>query len=188
MTHFIIAIDPGNHTGITYGVIGGNPTTALFDFTPKSATKKRKADEKHQRYGELWKIVMGLVQSHSGNDGGHEPYEVIKIWQDTGVMPFTQNFSITIICEGAAGFTKGKSAVEVSNKYRGVVECIAAVTQSNYIGIQPNDLQRWATGKGRAEKSEMIKVASDRYGFTGTDDNCADSLLLWHFAKEQLQK
>lgn len=163
MKNFIIAIDPGNKTGISYGYADEHVVTELLDLTPKSATKSRKADEKHLRYGVLWNRLS----------------EIYNRWNYEGLV-------VTLICEGAAGFTKGKSAVEVSNKFRGVCEAFAAVHKINYIGIQPNDLQRWATGKGRAEKSEMMKVADDRYGYKGTDDNCADSLLMYHFAKEQV--
>lgn len=163
MKHFILALDPGNKCGISYGYADDHVVTELLDLTPKSATKSRKAEEKHLRYGVLWNKLA----------------EIYSRWNYEGL-------TVTLICEGAAGFTKGKSAVEVSNKFRGVCEAFAAVHKINYIGIQPNDLQRWATGKGRAEKSEMMKVADDRYGYKGTDDNCADSLLMYHFAKEQV--
>ncbi len=161
---FIIAIDPGNHTGITYGFENTIPTTELHDFTPKAGTRGtvkkqgRKAEEKHVRYGKLFLLLQ------------------------TRTNP---NDEIVVICEGAAGFTKGKAAVEVSNKYRGVVEAFASINNYTYIGIQPNDLQRWATGKGRAEKSEMLAVAAAKYGYKGNDDNEGDSVLLWHFARMQ---
>lgn len=161
---FIIAIDPGNKTGLVYGYDCLTPRIELCDFTPKSATKKRAADEKHIRYGSLWNKLQRTI------------------------LPVPNIESVHVICENAAGFMKGKSAVEVSNKYRGVVEAFCAVHEIQYTAIQPNDLQRWATGKGKAEKSEMIKVATDRYGFTGTDDNQADALLMWHFLKEQLTR
>lgn len=162
MRDFLIAADPGNNCGIVYGFTDEKPIETLHDFTPKSGTKKRLAEEKHLRYGKLWNVLHEIEREWGGE------------------------VKITIICEGAAGFTKGKSAVEVSNKYRGVVEAFCAVHNIDYIGIQPNDLQRWATGKGRAEKTEMMKVAADRYGFTGTNDNVADALLMWYFAKEQI--
>lgn len=162
---YIIAIDPGNNTGITHG-IGQNPITELHDFTPKAATKKRLAEEKHLRYGKLWYILNHIVEN-------------AKRHQDCNIL---------IICEGAAGFTKGKAAVEVSNKYRGVVEAFAAISGSAYMPIQPNDLQRWASGKGRAEKTEMVKIAMEKYGYRGTNDNESDSLLLFHFAKEFLKE
>lgn len=167
---FIIAIDPGNNTGITYGFSHRKPISELHDFTPKSGTKggkktpARKAEEKHIRYGKLWFALSNIC---------------VRVMKERELNPA----DLIIICEGAAGFTKGKAAVEVSNKYRGVVEAFAAIRQCQYIGIQPNDLQRWATGKGRAEKTEMMKVASDKYEYKGNDDNEADSVLLWHFAK-----
>jgi len=174
-TKFIIAIDPGNNTGITYGYSDQKPITELHDFTPKPATKgnskkpARKAEEKHIRYGKLFTLLTMISPADNGV-----------------IFPVQSPCEIIIICEGAAGFTKGKAAVEVSNKYRGVVEAYAAVKNCTYIGIQPNDLQRWATGKGRAEKTEMLKVASERFGYQGTDDNEGDSVLLYHFAKSTI--
>lgn len=161
---YIIAIDPGNNTGLVHGYDAVSPQIELHNFTPKPATKKRKAEEKHLRYGMLWVRLQDIL------------------------IPISDVPNIHVICENAAGFMKGKSAVEVSNKYRGVVEAFCAVHEIQYTAIQPNDLQRWATGKGKAEKSEMIKVATDRYGFAGTDDNQADALLMWHFLKEQLTR
>lgn len=161
MRRYICSIDPGNHSGITHGWEDETPVILLRDFTPKKANKSRKAEQEHERYGKLWMALNDIVEPIL-----FDAQEVI------------------IICEAAAGFTKGKSAVEVSNQYRGVVKSYACVNNCRFINIQPNDLQRFATGKGRAEKTEMIEVATKRYGFTGKDDNEADSLILWHFAKK----
>ncbi len=82
---------------------------------------------------------------------------------------------------------KGKSAVMVSNQYRGAVKAFACTINSKFVNIQPNDLQRYATGKGKADKIEVMAVAKERYGYTGNDDNESDSLILFHFAKEHSQ-
>lgn len=159
---FIIAIDPGNVTGVAYGSLGEQPLYTTWDFTPKPKTKKRDAEQKHIRYGRLLHNLVEL-KFHAGD-------------------------KIHIICEDAQGFMKGKSAVEVSNKFRGVVEAFASYHKIPYTAIQPADLKRFATGKGVAEKTEMIEVARQRYGYTGNDDNEADALIMWHFLSEQLQR
>ncbi|HNF94342.1 MAG TPA: hypothetical protein PLQ75_06805 [Anaerolineales bacterium] len=165
---FIIAIDPGNVTGVAYGLLGSEPKYLTWDFTPKPKTKKRDADPKHLRYGKLWKEIKGLR---------------VHWLEHLGELK-----SIHIICEDAKGFMKGKSAVEVSQKYRGVVEGFCAYHNIPYTAIQPADLKRFATGKGVAEKQEMIAVARARYGYNGNEDNEADALIMWHFLSEQLKR
>lgn len=161
MKKFIIAIDPGNKAGFTYGWSDGTPTTEMVDFTPKKASKTRDAEPEHVRYGNLFNRL-------------HSIYEPAAFDLD----------EIVVICEDAAGFTKGKAAVQVSNQYRGVVKAFAHTINARFVNIQPNDLQRYATGKGRAEKTEMMEVARVRHGYQGKDDNEADSIILFHFAKE----
>lgn len=158
---YILAIDPGNKSGISHGWENATPKIEFRDFTPKSATKTRQKEAEHNRYGKLWNTINEIVE---------------PILFDAS--------EVIIICESAAGFQKGKAAIEVSNQYRGCVKSYAYVNNCRFVNIQPNDLQRFATGKGRAEKTEMIEVAKNKYGFKGTDDNEADSLIMWHFIKQ----
>lgn len=50
--------------------------------------------------------------------------------------------------------------------------------------IAPASLKKWATGSGRADKDLMMAAARDRFGWTGSDDNEADAVLLWHYVAE----
>jgi len=169
----IIAIDPGTLTGLAVGPVGDVPVVHTVDFTPRTATKGRKAtknspaipgrtaEQRHIRYGKLWTYLQSLVGAARIGD------------------------EVRIVCEDAAGFMRGKAAIEVSNKFRGVVEAFAAVHDIPYESVQPNDLKRFATGKAVAEKFLMIAVAKKKYGYLGDDDNEADALLLWHFICER---
>ncbi len=44
--------------------------------------------------------------------------------------------------------------------------------------VPPGTLKMFATGKGNADKTQMVVAARDRLGYDGTDDNCADALWL----------
>ncbi len=144
----IVAIDPGTKTGCTIIFSYKENETMLWNLAVKKATKKRPAEPKHFRLFKLWK---NLNRYAAGAD--------------------------TIICEGAAGFIRGKAAVESSHKFRAVIELFCAVNNIEYIEISPNDLKFFALGKRIGEKQEMIKAAN-KLGYVGREDNEADSFLI----------
>lgn len=176
-TTFIIAIDPATVTGFAEGYLDHEiPRTWTKDYTPKKATKGKKATKKnpaipgrpaeanHLRYGKMWADLVECLK--------HLPNEC----------------DVYVICENAAGFTRGKAAIEVSNKFRGVVEAFCAYYELNYIAMQPADLKRYAVGKGVAEKEEMI-VAARRRGYSKEveDDNEADAFLMWLYLRDYVR-
>lgn len=165
MTTLIIAVDPGNNSGITFGLMGGQTYVEGHDFTPKKATKKRAAEPEHLRYGKLLKQLVNIVNDYKASNVQ----------------------SIVIGIETANGFVaKGKSAGQILHEYRGVVKAFAGFRGYLFHPIQPADLKRFALGKGVGEKTEMIAFAKKAYGYQGTNDNEADSLILWHWINEQL--
>jgi len=143
----ILAIDPGTKAGVTF-TDGKAFETHLWNLATKPKTKKRAAEPKHFRLLKLWNH---LVNSHAGVD--------------------------TIVYEGAAGFMRGKAAVEVSHKLRGIIELFAGVYNISLVMVEPNDLKQFALGKRSGDKSEMISAAN-RQGYEGSEDNEADSYLL----------
>lgn len=158
----IIGIDPGNKTGITYGVYNEDTgiyyaTNTLHNFTPASSTKKREAEPEYLRYGKLFKELTELI-----TDAKH-------------------NGKVYVVCEDAEGFMRGKAAVKVSHSYRGVIKACCCVHDVEYIDIQPMDLKYFVTGKKSSDKLEMIKFAREKYGYMGNDDNIADSIHLFHY-------
>jgi Holliday junction resolvasome RuvABC endonuclease subunit len=44
--------------------------------------------------------------------------------------------------------------------------------------VPPGTLKMYATGKGNADKTQMVVAARDRLGYDGTNDNEADALFL----------
>lgn len=154
----IITIDPGSATGWTCDERSG-----VRDLTPKVAapTKRRVAEPEYARCGKLW----ALLQEIAG--------------------PMCADF---VVCEGAAGFTKGKHAVRVSNELRGVVKAWCWTRGAKYIEIAPTDLQRHATGRGQVPKEEMLALAKSHLGYHGTDDNEGDAWWLRNWAVTHIQE
>lgn len=150
-----ICIDPGTKAGITIIEDGEIVKTYLQNNSTKKATKKRKAEPKHLR---LAKFMRSL--------------------EDAGEYLATAH---KVIYEGAQGFIRGKAAVEASHKFRAIIELYAADNDYDLIEIQPNDLKQFALGKQSGEKSEMILKAK-QLGYSGNDDNEADSYLIAQWA------
>jgi crossover junction endodeoxyribonuclease RuvC len=51
--------------------------------------------------------------------------------------------------------------------------------------VQPSGLKKFATGKGNANKDQMLAAAIRRYAFAGTDNNEADAWLLYWMARRR---
>lgn len=159
---FIIALDPGTSTGFACS----NGCHGVRDLAPLKAApkKKREAEPEYARCGKLWALLHELVV----------------------LPPITP--STTVVCEGAFGFMKGKNAVRVSNEIRGVVKAWAWTFGAAYVEVQPTDLQRFVTGRGQVPKEEMLRLAQERYGYAGEDDNVGDALHLLAWAKANITK
>lgn len=53
------------------------------------------------------------------------------------------------------------------------------------VGYSPSEIKKFATGKGRASKEQMIAEANSRFGLFLKDDNIADSLLVASLTKSR---
>lgn len=152
----ILAIDPGTKAGIAL-IKGDEFTVDMWDVAHEKATKvlrdrsqKRKGEPKYFRLKNLWNKLELICKANDVN---------------------------FIIFEGAAGFQRGKSAVESSHKYRAVIELYCALNDIECLEIPPNDLKFFALGKRSGDKFEMIQAAKD-IGYEGSDDNEADAYLI----------
>lgn len=152
----VLAIDPGTKAGVAL-IEDDNFVVDSWNVAAEKATKilangtqKRKGEPKYFRLKHLWDKLEEWFERHG----------------------YTK-----IVCEGAAGFQRGKSAVESSHKYRAVVELFCALKGIEYLEVPPNDLKFFALGKRSGDKDEMIASAKSM-GYDGNNDDEADSYLI----------
>lgn len=165
----ILAIDPATATGVAL-ITGGEFRVEAWDVAHEKPTKVR-PDGTQLRKGEP------------------KYFRLMKMWARLSLMHFESKFT-KVVCEGAAGFQRGKSAVESSHKFRAVVELYCAMNDVEYVEIPPNDLKFFALGKRAGGKDEMI-AAAVKMGYDGSDDNEADAYLIakWYIhTQETLEK
>ena len=55
-----------------------------------------------------------------------------------------------------------------------------------YRAFSASEIKKFATGKGNANKQEMIDAAKTKYGYTGSDDNEADAILMRELFRQEL--
>jgi hypothetical protein len=162
----ILALDPGTKCGFACAEVGVSGPVAgissgVWDLSVKKIKKKEKSAGKTQlpnyyRLRNLWELLYDY-----------------------------RGFN-HIVIEGAAGFTRGKGAVEASHKFRGIVELFCSLYGIDKTELPPQDLKRFALGKGIGEKQEMIDACFKKFGFVTADDNVADAYLLLQWAYQNI--
>lgn len=76
-------------------------------------------------------------------------------------------------------------AKEVLTEMKGVVSLVCARYKLPLTFKSASEIKKFATGKGRAEKPEMIQAAVTRWGYDGDNDNEADAICLYFFYENQ---
>ena len=89
-----------------------------------------------------------------------------------------------IVFERAAG--KHANAVMVESELISTFKVFCEDAGIEYRAYSAGEIKRFATGKGRASKSDMVIAAKDKYGYPGFSDDEADALHLLHLAIEDL--
>jgi len=65
-----------------------------------------------------------------------------------------------------------------------IIETFCTENNIRYTAFSAQEVKKFATGKGNANKEAMVKAAQEKYGYPGTDDNVADALHIWHLAEK----
>ncbi len=85
-----------------------------------------------------------------------------------------------IVFERPAGFHK--NPIIVQSELQSVVKVVCEDQGIEYRGFSATEIKKFATGGGRADKLEMVKLAKEKYGMQSDDNNEADALHLMHLA------
>lgn len=73
---------------------------------------------------------------------------------------------------------RGGAATEICVNLTGRVQEACAERQIEFTTVHSGTLKKWATGHGKAEKAEMMKVAAQSLGRAPEDDNESDAVLI----------
>jgi len=89
-----------------------------------------------------------------------------------------------VVYERTAGRHRG--AIIVQSELHGMMKTWCEENKVEYRAYSAPEIKKFATGKGNSGKPLMIQACIDKYNITPVDDNSADSLHLWHLAKQDL--
>lgn len=79
-----------------------------------------------------------------------------------------------------------KSSIIVQSELHGVLKLFLEENKIQYVSYSASEIKKFATGKGNANKDAMVKTAQTKFAMTGDDDNEADAIHIYHFAKKTL--
>jgi Holliday junction resolvasome RuvABC endonuclease subunit len=89
-----------------------------------------------------------------------------------------------IIFERTAG--QHKAPIIVQSELHGVLKLFCEEQKIEYKAYSAAEIKKFATGKGNANKIQMIAAAKEKYGIEINNDNQADALHIYHFALHDL--
>lgn len=79
-----------------------------------------------------------------------------------------------------------KSSLITQSELHGVLKIFCEENKIDYRAFSASEVKKFATGKGNAGKSLMVKAAKDKYGMESDDDNEADAIHIYHLTKNSL--
>lgn len=164
---YIIAIDPGEKMGLSYG----NALDPLGQVSILLNLQIGKA-QRHHRSGRIFRALNEAVSHCLG------PEEVKN-------FKSKHHRSFQLIFENSEDITQGKSAVASHARITGVVECWCSMMDVTFVKIKPGDVKFYALGKRSGEKEEMVARAQ-HFGFEGDNHNVADAFLIYRWGVENL--
>lgn len=72
-------------------------------------------------------------------------------------------------------------------KLIGVMEEFCEKNSIDYRAYSASEIKKFATGKGNANKQDMIDAAKKKYGYTGSDDNEADAIHMRELFRQEMK-
>lgn len=88
-----------------------------------------------------------------------------------------------VVFERPGGRNQG--ALIVHSELQGQIKVICEDCQISYRAYSSQEIKKFATGKGNANKLAMIAAAQSKLGYPGENDNEADALWILELAKSE---
>lgn len=82
-------------------------------------------------------------------------------------------------------FSKGQSANEILNTFAGIIQMECVNQNIDYTSVFATRLKKFATGSGKSNKDEMLRLAKYKFKRVIIDHNEADALWILEWAKEE---
>ncbi len=106
-------------------------------------------------------------------------------WEKSGDGPPADLFPHVVVIESNAFSASGASVLQAA-ELRGYLRGYCLDLGVPLVEILPAVIKLFGTGKGNASKSEMVIASRERFGLDSTDDNEADSFIMWHLVHSYL--
>lgn len=104
-----------------------------------------------------------------------------KDFRDT-VMGFISQNGIRQVVAEDINVNNHFSDLRKLSEFRGILlEICDSLNLTEPVFVNVATLKKWATGNGRASKSDMVEACVNKYRFLPTDDNIADACHLFHY-------
>lgn len=90
-----------------------------------------------------------------------------------------------VACEDSHFGTRNHETAAMHAELRGLIKLMAYERGARFIAYKPSTIKKFATGYGKAEKSQMIKAARTVLGVEVDDDDEADALFILELARRR---
>ena len=120
--------------------------------------------------------VWNFTESKKRNDNKQH-----KDFRDT-LLSFIKDYGILQIVAEDVNVNNHFRDMRKLSEFRGILLEICDelnLPEPEFINVAT--LKKWATGNGKAGKSDMMQACIDRYRYTPVDDNAADACHLFHY-------
>lgn len=78
-----------------------------------------------------------------------------------------------------------KASIMVASEMVGVLKELCIIHEIEYASYSASEIKKYATGKGNADKTAMVKAA-EKLGYVPEDNNEADAIHLYHLMDDDI--
>ena len=188
---YIIAIDPATSCG--WATSDGR--SGVEDLSPARAraAKPGRPAKVAKRDGRILSPAVDPVPAVEA-EPDHARWGKLEalLWTLADALCPESDGDLVLVAESALVHHASQRSAQLAHEAHGVLKAWSLraapdlCRSCRYVEVPPVDIKRLATGRGNAEKHEMVAAARARLGFEGDDDNTADALWLLEWARRNV--